>query len=129
MTATINGVSWTAEVVRGGAVLAGNAMTIGATSDDRTSINFSAPAALGTVTLGALIPASATLVTRSGAVATGSWTAGGSQGGGSITVTTITNDGATGTFLFTMVPIVGTGASGNRIVANGTFTVRFSTPT
>jgi hypothetical protein len=45
-------------------------------------------------------------------------------GSGTITVTSLTSHSATGTFSFVMVPIGG-GATGNRTVAQGMFSVTF----
>ena len=46
-------------------------------------------------------------------------------GSGSVTVTTLTATGASGTFFFTLVPITITGATGNRSVTEGVFNVTF----
>jgi hypothetical protein len=42
-----------------------------------------------------------------------------------VNITSINATSATGTFSFTLVPVVGTGASGNRTVSNGSFSVTF----
>ena len=53
------------------------------------------------------------------------WAADTSRGSGFITLQTLTASGATGVFQFTAAPIVGTTASGDRVVTDGAFNVRF----
>ncbi len=74
-------------------------------------------------------PGSVPLSTGANAILTSpssqSWSATHLDGGsGTITVTSLTSNSATGTFSFVLVPIAG-GATGNRTVAQGTFNVTF----
>jgi FRG domain len=53
------------------------------------------------------------------------WVADPFEGSGTVTLTRVTSTAATGTFLLTLVPLAGTGASGNKVVTNGVFNVTF----
>jgi hypothetical protein len=74
-------------------------------------------------------PGSVPLSTGANAILTSpssqSWSATHLDGGtGTITVTSLTSNSATGTFSFVLVP-VGGGATGNKTIAQGTFSVTF----
>lgn len=53
------------------------------------------------------------------------WAADTSRGSGFITLQSLNANGAIGTYQFTAAPIVGTTASGDRVVTDGSFNVRF----
>jgi hypothetical protein len=54
-----------------------------------------------------------------------SWSASASGGSGTVTVTSLTSTTIAGTFNFTVVPVAGTGATGNHAITNGTFFLRY----
>ena len=55
------------------------------------------------------------------------WANGVSGGSGTVVVTAWTSTTAAGTFMFTLVPVPGSAATGNRTVAQGTFNVTYTT--
>jgi hypothetical protein len=127
MTAVIDGVPWCAPInqaVRTGSVLIVSAIDHPEAFDTpgTTSLSFSAPAEVGTHTVGFVNPLTGILVT----LPASNWLAAGPVGSGSLTITTLTETSATGTFSFTLVPGGGTGP--NRVVTDGAFSVRIPTP-
>lgn len=123
ITATIDGVAYSG-VVRTATSQSG--IFAIAAMNDQTNVGFGigALAAAGTTSISATSPTNALLTTSTGVPAV-SWFASTSGGSGTLTISTITATGATGTFQFTMQPTPGTGASGTRSVTNGSFTVTF----
>jgi hypothetical protein len=63
--------------------------------------------------------------TRSCTAGTGLWGVTPVGGSGTITITSISATGASGTFSGTLVAQAGSGASGNKVITNGAFTVTF----
>lgn len=53
------------------------------------------------------------------------WRAEPQFGSGTITVQTLTSTTASGSFAFTLLPVTESGATGSRVVTNGSFNVRF----
>ncbi len=88
------------------------------------TFGFGAVAAVGTTPVNATSPTNANLVVASGTSAQ-SWAASTAGGSGTLTITSITSVGASGTFAFTLVPVPGSGASGTKSVTSGTFSVTF----
>jgi hypothetical protein len=130
MRATIDGVSWTAVTVsaaKGGAIPAAPAgfLSIGGTnsfSGQYVEIAVAVPAAVGTYDVSSSTGANTGLQIPN---ASSSWSAGPLGGNGTVTLTTLTATGATGTFSFTAVPLRGTNATGDKVVTNGVFDVTF----
>ena len=56
---------------------------------------------------------------------TPAWDAQVGHGAGTVTFSALNETGATGTFSFTLLPMVGTNAAGTHTVTNGTFNVKF----
>jgi len=74
----------------------------------------------GTSAIGLALPGNASF-TNGGT----SWEAAISGGSGSITITSLTTTEAKGTFQITAAPVTGTGATGSKVVTQGTFDVTF----
>lgn len=127
LTAVIDGVPYTGVINT--AANANGTLRIASNSADLTrSVSFAAPAAVGTITvfLGSAI--SFNVMTTTGSTVIGSWAAAGQFGSGTLTITSLTSSGASGTFSFSAPPApAGSGgqATGTKVVANGIFTARF----
>ena len=127
LTAVIDGVPYTGVI--NSATNANGTLRIASNSADLTrSVAFAAPAAVGTVTvfLGSAI--SFNVITTTGSTVIGSWAAAGQFGSGTLTITSLTSSGASGTFSFSAPPApAGSGgqATGTKVVTNGIFTARF----
>ena len=123
MSARINGVQWTAIAVNT-ATNIGNILSVGAAdgSNPIQSIGFAVtPAAVGTYSL-ATGPSNALVqILTQNAL----WQASILGGSGTITISTLTSTGVSGTFAFTAVPSQGTTATGNRVVTDGVFNLTF----
>jgi hypothetical protein len=127
-TATIDGASFvglgvtTVRSTVGGAAFLGVAGSSGFTGNYiLLSIGF--PAAVGTYSIGpGSISDAAVQIPNQSSLWNATATSGGS---GTITVTSSTSTSASGTFSLTLVPLAGTKASGNKIVTNGVFNVKF----
>lgn len=120
VTFRVDGAQHTASAVT--ATYAGGILSIGATDTGRlTTLGFAlSGATTGTYTAG---PTSATnALLQIGNPAQG-WQAGVGFGSGSVTLTTFTATSAVGTFTFTLVPVAGTGSTGNKAVTDGAFNV------
>lgn len=85
------------------------------------SIGF--PAAVGTYTIGpGSVPDAGMQIPSQNSL----WSATATNGGtGTIVVTSSTANSASGTFSLTLVPLAGTKATGNKVVTNGVFNVKF----
>jgi len=132
MSARIDGVPWTALAGFIQVVRTGN--TIGASGVDSftcpiRSITFAAPRAVGTYALGPvplLTPLNVSTAALSGLnCPTGQWTAGAFEGSGTITISTLTSNSASGTFAFRVVAQRGTPATGTRTITDGVFNLSF----
>lgn len=88
------------------------------------TLGFGALSGVGTTTVGPISPTNATLTIPTSSSSPG-WAANTAGGSGTLTVTTYSAAGASGTFSFTLIPIPGTGATGNKVVTAGTFNVTF----
>ena len=122
LTAVIDGVPYSG-VVRTATSQSG-IFAAAAMNDANVGFGIGALAVPGTTAISATSPTNALLTAGTGVPAM-SWFASTSGGSGTLTISTITATGATGTFQFTMPPTPGTGASGTRSVTNGTFSVTF----
>jgi hypothetical protein len=119
ITATVDGSSFSAVTVA--ATYTGGIMGLGGTdSQGRTlGIGGQIPGP-GTYTIGPTSPANFALT-----IGSASWQAAITLGSGTLTVTSISAAGAKGTFQFTAGPVPGTTASGNKVVTQGAFDVKF----
>ncbi len=108
--------------------------TVGVSGSDKvtlpyTLLAFSVPCVIGTYPLastGNPVPQNASVTNLISTTAGAAWNAGGTAGGtGVITLSTLTATSASGVFSFTLVPQSGTGATGNKVVTNGVFNVKF----
>jgi hypothetical protein len=123
MSAKIDGVAWSGT---GGvtAIHGSGLFSIGAANNSGVTLGVATIASgPGTYTVGTSATNSNLMMFAGGALR--SWKAGVAGGSGSITFTTLTATGASGTFFFTLVPDVATGATGNKSVTEGVFNVTF----
>jgi len=85
--------------------------------------------AVGTTTVAdSLVSMGVATTNGSSGATTGSWIATNISGSGSLTISTLTSSGATGTFNFTAAPAPppsNVGATGTKVVSNGVFNVTF----
>jgi hypothetical protein len=129
MTATVDGVPFSGTITVA-AIAAGNSLVVSGTSglgtNSMLTIAVSAPAQIGTYAVGPIGQLVGTLTAHTAVSATDGWLAAGPSGSGSLTISTLTSTGATGTFSFVLTPNVATGS--NRIVTNGAFNARLPTP-
>jgi hypothetical protein len=128
LTASIDGASFvglgvtTVRSMVGGAAFLGVGGSSGFTGN-YILLALGFPAAVGTynIGLGSVADASVQIPNQNSL-----WSATATNGGtGTIVVTSITANSATGTFSLTLVPLTGTKATGNKIVTNGVFNVKF----
>ena len=129
MSAVIDGVAWNAITVLAlKTPLPNNPTGVVAVSGTNAfsgayiEIAFGVPATVGTHTLGSNSIANAALQIPNNRDQWVSTTAGAS---GTITLSTLTATGATGTFSLTLVPLPNTTTRGNKVVTNGVFNVTF----
>jgi hypothetical protein len=95
----------------------------GGDSSRNTVLGFAfAPTGPGVYALGPLSAANALLTMGNPAAG---WNAAVGIGGGSITLTTLTSAGASGTFTFNLVAVPNTGATGTKAITEGVFNVTF----
>lgn len=127
-TATIDGASFvglgvtTVRSTVGGAAFLGVGGSSGFTGN-YIILSLGFPAAVGTYTIGSGSVADAGMqIPNQNSL----WSATATNGGtGTIIVTSSTANSASGTFSLTLVPLGGTKATGNKIVTNGVFNVKF----
>ena len=120
MSARIDGASWTSVTgALGASFTAGNPgllVVIGADAAG-TTLGFTAlVTGPGVYPINAASGSLASLV-----IGAQAWQANILGGSGSIAVTTLTATGVSGTFTFTMVPVAGSGATGNKSITDGVF--------
>jgi hypothetical protein len=118
VSATIDGVSWSGTVSTATVTL--GSLAVAGENTAGLIVGFGAVAKTGTTSVGLGSGTNGT-VQQNGR----GWHAMLTNGSGSVTITTLTASGASGTFSFTMVPLPNTGATGNRVVTNGAFNVTF----
>ncbi len=123
LTAMIDGVPYTGTV--NSATNTNNIMNVASNSADLTrSISFAVnPAAVGTIN----VPTSAvqmSVIFTNGSTVTGNWIASFGLGTGTLTISTLTASGASGTFSFTAPP-ANAASTGTKVVTNGVFSVTF----
>ncbi|MGE0439091.1 MAG: DUF6252 family protein [Gemmatimonadales bacterium] len=119
MSAKIDGSSWTAIAIT--AAYSNNLLVIGASDANSRGLGFAAIApGPGTYAIGTSVGANGNLT-----IAGQGWLATSGSGSGSITVTSVSASAAEGTFQFTMAPVSGTGATGNKVITEGKFKVTY----
>jgi hypothetical protein len=125
MSAKIDGTSWQAELALF-ATDTGQFFAVGASGSGRT-LGFAALKQQGTqqVSDGAGTNANYSETASPGA----SWVSTPGTGVGSVTVTSINETGAKGTFSFQVAPLPNTSATGTKSITEGRFDVTFSTVT
>src|SRR5690606_39515449 len=121
MSARIDGQTWSASLaLAAGGSQAGAVVAVSGSDQAQRTIAFAfVSAGTGTYEIGPGAPTNA-LFSQGSA----QWQAAGGQGSGTITVTTLTAERIAGTFEFTAEP-AGGGATGTRVVTQGTFDVEF----
>jgi hypothetical protein len=119
MTATVDGASWSAIQIQG--VSSGTLISLAGSDADLVSIGFAVQSTgPGTYSIGPGQVTSANIGEGSATL----WTAGSIQGSGTVTLTTVTDNRAIGTFEFVAELAQGSGTP-TRTVTNGTFDVTF----
>jgi Big-like domain-containing protein len=127
LTATIDGVVFNGLGVSVDHTTAGgaNILSIGGASGftgNYILLAIAFPASTGTYAIGMASPANGSVqIPNQGSL----WQAVLNNGSGTITVTSVTANSATGTFSLVLVPLPGTKATGSKIVTNGVFNVKF----
>jgi len=123
MTATVAGTAWDGSLAIQ-ASRAGNVFTIGGTNGTY-QIQLTVPnvTAAGTYSFGPGNPGIAQVIQVTAGFA--AWTSALVGGNGTLTITTLTATGATGSFTFNGIASPGTPATGTRAVTNGAFNVSF----
>jgi hypothetical protein len=130
VSASVDGVPWTAATIN--ASFASGRLTIGGTTSI-WSVSFSFfPTGPGTYSIPAPGPSFAFVLSNANPVSgrpVPEWqtssTPGVGGGGGSVTLTSLTTTGASGTFSFTLDPYLLTGATGTKSITGGVFNVTF----
>ena len=122
MSARIDGSTWTASTALTATYGNGILAAAGVDASLRT-IGFGVVAtAPGTFTVGPTGTANGSLTEGSGGTI---WQAVANLGNGTITITSLTPTGASGSFSFTLVANAASGATGSRTITNGSFDLRF----
>jgi hypothetical protein len=123
ISARVDGSAWTSTVTAAqysnGSLIISGADTSSPTRAFGLGVTAGAPG-----TYQATLPSPA--ASASWTVGSATWQASLVGGSGSVTITSLTSTGASGTFSFSLVPIPGTSASGNKTVTDGTFNVTFA---
>ncbi|HPF60558.1 MAG: hypothetical protein KC544_02250 [Gemmatimonadetes bacterium] len=130
ITATVDGTSFAPRSTEVSASYAGGALAFAASqttgSTTRTiNINLVGVTAPGTFTLSPTTPGSIALLTVTTGLTPSTWTTALSPGSGTVQVTTLTANRATGTFSFTGQFSPTTSATGQKTVTAGQFDVSF----
>jgi hypothetical protein len=127
VTSQVNGSTFSGIAPTGSATQSQTSLSLFGQDTDNTTISVVTNAAVGTIAFGAGIVSAGTiqLQTRSCTAGTGLWVASIVGGNGTITVTSLTATGASGTFSGTLVAQAGSGASGTKTITNGQFNVTF----
>jgi hypothetical protein len=120
MTASIDGSAWNAGLTVA-ATYQGNTFGIGGTDGTR-QITIAVTDVTGTGTFDFGLGEAGAAIIAQGSE---SWTTTLTGGSGTLTISSINATGASGTFSFTAMPTPGSGATSNRVVTNGTFSVTF----
>jgi len=120
MSARIDGAEWRS-LTPPTVTFASNAMGFAGVASDGTTISIGLiPSGPGTYAVGPGFPTNMNVV-RTGSV----WQASVTRGSGSVTLTTFSDSGATGTFSFVAPPATGNSTGTTRTVTEGRFTLVF----
>jgi hypothetical protein len=119
LTATIDGVAFSGSTV--GAFVQGGFVVTGDNANTGVVLSAFAPGGPGTFSFGS----AGTLAGAEVIVGNAEWATVPGSTSGTLVLSTLTSTGASGTFSFTALPVPGTGATGTKTVANGTFNVTF----
>jgi hypothetical protein len=128
LSATIDGVPWTASVSVQTQFNNGILSMAGGDNRQTLSIAVTANRGAGTYTTGVIDPQNVVVSNLSMPGSTSAWLSGPTFGSGSVTITSLTSTSASGTFTLTLAPTPGTGATGNKVLTNGVFNVTFTVP-
>jgi hypothetical protein len=124
MRATVDGVVWNG-TINVASIATGNFLVMtgetGIGTPNEILLTISTAAQVGTQTVASNLVVGSYISSR-----TDGWLAAGPSGSGTVTVSTLTSNSATGTFSFTMVPNSGSGPT--KVVTNGEFNARIPTP-
>jgi hypothetical protein len=126
LSATIDGVPWTASVSVQTQFNNGILSFAGGDNRQTLSIAVTANRGTGTYTAGLVDPQNVVVTNLSTVGSAASWLTGPTFGSGSVTITSLTSTSASGTFSLTLAPTPGSGATGNKVLANGVFNVTFT---
>jgi hypothetical protein len=125
VTAQVAGASFSGIVPTGLTTNVGGVLSVSGQNTDNSTLYFSIPAGVGVKAVGGANAGSLSFQTRSCTAGTGLWVANAAGGTGTITILTLTATGATGTFAGTLQPQSGSGATGEKLITAGQFTVTF----
>ncbi len=121
MSARIDGAAWTATSALA-VSYEGGILAFAGSDDTQTTVGIGLiPDGPGSYPMGPDQPTNADLTFGGGK----SWGASPFLGSGSVTLTSMSEHRATGTFAFTADPVESTGAAGTKVVTEGTFDVNF----
>ncbi len=123
MAATIGGQSWNASFLVQGSRASNILQLTGSDNVHQIFISIPGVTSTGTFTLGQGNQGLAQVIHIQGGMAT--WVSSLVGGTGTVTVSTFTETGASGTFSFSGIAAASTPATGTRPVTNGTFNVTF----
>jgi hypothetical protein len=127
LTALVDGVTYTGVI--NAATLTNGSLNIASNNAALTlSVNFSTSgAAVGTTSINAASPLTMQVMTTSGSSVTGVWFASALGGSGTLTISSLSSSGASGTFSFVGIPSTTSGIPtvGNKTVTSGVFTATF----
>lgn len=125
VTARVDGTTFSGIVPGGGGTRTAVTLVLFGQSNDNTTLTIGIlNPAVGVHAIGGLTGNTMLIQTRSCSAGTGLWSAI-AAGSGSVTISTLTATGATGTFTGTLVAQAGSGATGNKVVTDGTFNLTF----
>jgi Family of unknown function (DUF6252) len=119
LSAKFDGTLWTATSITG--TFAGGNLTVTGTAPALGTFTFSLIAnAPGTYSISALSP-----VTTTYTLLSSTWSASGTNGSGTVNITSFGTNSASGTFNFIIQPVTSTAATGFKTLSEGKFTVKF----
>ena len=119
LTAKFDGATWTAATIT--ATFASGYLTVTGTAPSLGTFSFSLIAnAPGTYSISSLSP-----VTTTYTLLSSTWSASGTNGSGTVTITSFGTSSASGTFNFIIQPVTSTAATGFKTLSEGKFTVKF----
>lgn len=127
LTATVDGVAYTG-VINAATLTNGNLNITSNNSALTLSVNFATSgAAVGTTSINAASPMQMQVITTNGSTVTGVWFASAVGGSGTLTISSLSATGVSGTFSFVAVasPTSPLPVAGTKTVTGGTFSATF----